>query len=392
MTPPFRGLPSFRRRGRLGLQHRLLLSHGMVLLVGICALVIVGKVFASRLFLLHLQQIERQGVNLAGVRQELVKGSEFAWSRAALWSILVGTGSAGCLSSWISQRILKPLQTLEQAIQTCGQGEIKAGVSASEIPELAQLAASFNRMVTSLETMEHRRREMVVDVTHELRTPLTVMRGYLEGLQEGRIAPSPEVYDHLVRETRRLCRLVENFQDLSKVEAGYLSIDPQPLDLGPILVTLVQRFGEQVMPEDVEMRLEVTEELPWVRADRERVEQILVNLLGNALHHTTQGRVTLRAWRETAWVWVAVQDTGEGIAVEDLPWIFERFWRSQRSRQTDKAGTGVGLAITRHLVELQGGSIQVESQVGRGSCFRFCLPLAQGTSRPPDGKNPEIRP
>jgi signal transduction histidine kinase len=212
-------------------------------------------------------------------------------------------------------------------------------------------------------------------LTHEIRTPLTVVRGYLEELADHRIEPSEELFQKMVQETRRLERLTSDLQELSKAEAGYLSINRQPLQLYPLLESLVEKFRDQLLEDGPILQLESSRDLPLVFADLDRTEQILVNLLGNAIRYTENGSITLRAWREKKWLWLAITDTGIGINQEDISLIFERFWRADKSRSRYSGGTGIGLAIARRLVELQGGKIEVESELGKGSQFRFCLPV-----------------
>ncbi len=165
-------------------------------------------------------------------------------------------------------------------------------------------------------------------------------------------------------------------QELSKAEAGYLPIKLKPVNLLPLFKSLVQRFADQLMEDGPVLQLDCPPQLPLVLADIDRVEQVLVNLLGNAVRYTEAGSITLRAWTEPGKLWIAVIDTGSGISPEDLPHIFERFFRADKSRARHSGGTGIGLAITRRLVELQGGQIEVESKLGKGSIFRFFLPLA----------------
>jgi signal transduction histidine kinase len=245
----------------------------------------------------------------------------------------------------------------------------------SAIPEFNELGYSFNRMANSLENVENRRRELISDLTHELRTPLTVVRGYLEELADHRIEASEELFQKMVQETRRLERLTSDLQELSKAEAGYLSINRQPLQLYPLLESLVEKFRDQLLEDGPILQLESPRDLPLVFADLDRTEQILVNLLGNAIRYTENGSITLKAWREKKWLWLAIIDTGIGIDQEDISLIFERFWRADKSRSRYSGGTGIGLAIARRLVELQGGKIEVESELGKGSQFRFCLPV-----------------
>jgi signal transduction histidine kinase len=367
---------SWRWAKSLPLASRLFLSHLVVMIVGVISLVIISKVSSPRFFVLHLEKLESRGLKLIHIRTELVRGFETAWRSSTVWSVLVGTTAAGGLSYWVSKRIMLRLNEMEQITRKFAAGELKARLPLSDIPELNRLGTSFNRMAASLEGVEARRRELISDMTHELRTPLTVVRGYLEELADGNIEPSPEVYRRLVKETRRLERLVNDLQELSKAEAGYLPIKIQPVSLRPLLESIVERFSEQLLEDGPVIRLECPASLPMVLADIDRTEQVLVNLVGNAIRYTSQGTITVKVWTEASKLWIAVIDTGIGIAPEDLPHVFERFWRADQSRDRHSGGTGIGLTISRSLVELQGGQIGVESQLGVGSTFRFCLPLA----------------
>lgn len=374
---------NLRRMKSLPLASRLFLSHLLVMIVGVGSLVIIGKLSSPRLFVLHLQQLEGRGVTLRFARTYLVKGFETAWNRSTFWSVIVGTTAAGGLSYWVSKRIVQPLTQIEQITQKFAAGQLDERLPPSEIPEINQLANSFNRMAVSLEDVEQRRRDLVSDLTHELRTPLTVLRGYLEELADGQMEPTPAVYQRLTKEIRRLERLINDLQELSKAEAGYLPIKVEPVNLRPLLESLVEKFADQLLEDGPQLRLDCPEQLPSVLADIDRVEQVLVNLLGNALTYTESGSIIIRAWAEAEGtkafiprLWIAVTDTGIGISPEDLPHVFERFWRAEKSRNQHTGGTGIGLAISQRLIELQGGEIEVESQLSVGSTFRFYLPLA----------------
>jgi len=374
---------NLRRTKSLPLVSRLFLSHLLVMMVGVSSLVIIGKLSSPRFFILHLQQLEGRGVTLRYARTYLIDGFETAWNRSTFWSVIAGTTAAGVLSYWVSKRIVQPLTQIEQITQKFAAGQLDERLQPSEIPEINQLATSFNRMAVSLEDVEHRRRELVSDLTHELRTPLTVLRGYLEELADARIEATPAVYQQLAKETRRLERLINDLQELSKAEAGYLPIKLQPVNLRPLLESLVQKFSDQLLEDGPVLRLECPDQLPQVLADIDRVEQVLVNLLGNALTYTNVGSITVQAWTEPqgansrrSRLWIAVTDTGIGLSPQDLPHVFERFWRAEKSRNQHTGGTGIGLAICQRLIELQGGQITVESQLGQGSTFRFYLPLA----------------
>jgi signal transduction histidine kinase len=361
---------------------RLFFSHIIVMIVGLLTLLAVGKISSPRFFALYLRQIEVGGWRVGEVRTQLIRRFEDAWSRGALWSVVVGATTAGGLSYLVTKRIVKPLIQMEEITKKFAAGQLEERVPSSEIPEVDQLATSFNRMAATLEGVEQRRRELVSDLSHELRTPLTILRGYLEGLSDGTIEPSTEIYDRLAKETTRMQRLVNDLQELSKMEAGYLPIDARPLDLRPLLTGIVQRFADQLIAEDSpKLLLDVPAEAPMVNADPFRVEQIVVNLIGNAIRYTPEGSIVVQLRSEADKVWVAVIDTGQGIAEEDLPHVFERFWRADRSRNRNSGGTGIGLAICRRLVELQDGTIEAESQFGHGSTFRFSLPIANKVNK-----------
>jgi signal transduction histidine kinase len=367
---------------KMSLGSRLFFSHIIVMIVGLLTLLAVGKISSPRFFALYLRQIEVGGWRVGEVRTQLIRRFEDAWSQGAFWSVVIGATTAGGLSYLVTRRIVKPLIQMEEITKKFAAGQLEERVPNSEIPEVDQLASSFNRMAATLEGVEQRRRELVSDLSHELRTPLTILRGYLEGLADGTIEPSPEIYDRLAKETTRMQRLVNDLQELSKMEAGYLPIDARPLDLRPLLSGIVQRFADQLIAEDSpKLVLEVPAEVPLVSADPFRVEQILVNLIGNAIRYTSNGSIVVQLRPEVDRVWVVVADTGQGIAEEDLPHVFERFWRADRSRNRNSGGTGIGLAICRRLVELQGGTIEAESQLGKGSTFRFSLPLANKATK-----------
>jgi signal transduction histidine kinase len=362
---------------KLSLGARLFISHLLVMMVGLGSFVIIAKVSSPRMFVVRLEQLEKRGIfTVRSARTYLVEGFQNAWNRSAILSVVVGAGAAGAVSYVSSKRITQPVTQMKHITQKFAAGDLAERVPGSDIPELNQLSVSFNSMASSIRDVEQRRRELISDLTHELRTPLTVVRGYLEELADGRIDGTPELYLRLIRETRRLERLIHDLQELSKAEAGYLSIDCKSLNLRPLLVSLVERFADQLLEEGPSLELNYPKDLPAVFADRDRTEQILVNLLGNAIRYTETGTITVEAKKINRQVWIRVIDTGVGIAEVDLPFVFERFWRADPSRASHSGGTGIGLAIARRLVELQGGKIEAESKLGKGSTFRFSLPIA----------------
>jgi signal transduction histidine kinase len=363
-----------RKRKSLPLASRLFLSHLVVMIVGVLSYMVISKVSSPHFFGQHLQQLEKEGFDLDHIRSDLVHSFDSAWRSSTLWSVLVGASAAGGLSYLVSLRIMQQLAEMESITQKFAAGQFDARLPLSDIPEFKRLGNSFNRMAASIQDVEVRRRDLVSDMTHELRTPLTVVRGYLEELADGRIDKQEQVYQQLIKETRRLERLVNDLQELSKAETGYLPTNIKPVDLYPLLESLVKKFADQLLEDGPVLLLESSPSLPVVLADIDRTEQILVNLIGNAICYTQSGSISIRTWCDKQ-LWIAVVDTGIGITPDDLPHVFERFWRADKSRTRNSGGTGIGLAITRRLVELQSGKIEVESEFGIGTTFRFSLPI-----------------
>jgi signal transduction histidine kinase len=326
---------------------------------------------------ISLRRIDGPNIRIHQVQGQLLEIFQFAWGRGMIWAALLGGISASSLSYWLSQRVVKPLLEMEAMTRAFAAGDFDRRLPDYEIRELTQLAQSVNHMAADLQSVEQRRRDLVSDLSHELRTPLTIVKGYLEGLADGTLDASPEVYDRLARETTRMQRLVSDLQELSQLESGYLSIQPAAIALDALLASVVGRFADQQLPDaSVQLQLVASPDLPHVQADAERIEQIMVNLLSNALCYTQRGSVTVRAWQAGNRVWIAVEDTGVGIAPENLPQVFDRFWRADRSRDRASGGTGIGLTICRRLIELHGGHIEVESILGQGSIFRLWLPVS----------------
>jgi len=222
---------------KISLRSRLFLSHVAVMGVGILTLVIIGRLYSPRLFVVYIERYENGVLNVER-RTQLVKGFEAAWSRGMLWAILVGGGTAGGLSYWVSRRIIRPLDQMAEVTRSFASGHMDERVPPSEILEIQRLASSFNRMAADLEGVEEHRRELIGDLTHELRTPLTIIYGYLEGLADGTVSPDPDLYQRLAGETTRLQRLVNDLQELSKLEAGYLPIQAQAIALCPLGINL----------------------------------------------------------------------------------------------------------------------------------------------------------
>jgi len=244
---------------RATLRSRLLISQLIVLAVTVSTLATVSRLSTPRYFVVTLERMEREGVRIQQVKGQLLVGFEDAWIRGMLWSVVLGAGTAGGVSYWLSRRIIRPLLRMESVTRQFSVGDFSSRVPPLEIPEFDRLGHSFNRMANDLEGVESRRRELVGDLTHELRTPLTIVKGYLEGLADGAIAPNPDTYHRLVVETERLQRLVNDLQELSKLESGYLPIEARTAAIAPLITQVANRFADQLIGIDT---LQLTTTLP----------------------------------------------------------------------------------------------------------------------------------
>lgn len=359
------------------LQRRLFFSHLLVLVLGFLSFITIRRLSFTYLFAIHLDGLQADGVLMRSAREALLDGFESARNQSSLLAIGVGALASATLSYWTARRINHSLVSIEKVAYRFATGNLHERVLISPIPELARLGRSLNQMASALEDAENRRRDIVTDLSHELRTPLTVIRGYLEDIDSDRLQETPDIRQRLITETRRLERLVNGLQDLSKAESGSLHLSLKAVSLPPLLNALTERFSSQLSEGGPVLELVCPADLAPIWADCDRTEQILVNLLGNAIHHTQRGHIVLKAWSESNRIWMSVSDTGSGISATELPHVFDRFWRSAQARSQHSSGTGIGLTITRQLVQLQGGEIRVESRVGKGTVFSFWLPVAK---------------
>jgi signal transduction histidine kinase len=243
---------------------------------------------------------------------------------------------------------------------------------------MGELAEAFNSMASDLEHTEQLRQNMVADAAHELRTPLSNIKGYLEAIRDGIKKPDRNTIGSIDEEATLLSQLVDDLQALSLAEAGELKLDQKEEDIIKLIKQAVAAKQTQAMAKRISISTEISRNLPSVNVDARRVGQVLHNLLENAIAHTPKnGSIIVTAQKQDNWVKVSVTDTGEGIPTEDLPSIFERFYRVDKSRARATGGSGLGLTITKRLVEAHDGKIEVQSELGKGSCFSFTLPLSQ---------------
>ena len=296
-----------------------------------------------------------------------------------LWGSLVAVVIALVITFFLSRRILAPVKALTLSARRLGQGDLSQRIKVRDKGELGELAMAFNAMAADLERVEKLRRDIVADVAHELRTPLSNIRGSIEAVADGVLTPDEATIRSLHEEVTLLSRLVDDLQELALAEAGEMKLLIQPEDISGLINRVVAPVRLQAEKRGISVSVDLPDWLPPVSIDAHRTAQVLRNLLENAVAHTGSGdTITVTAREQDNRVRVSVADTGEGIPTEELPNVFERFYRVDKSRARATGGVGLGLTIAKRLVEAQGGVIEVQSEPGQGSCFSFTVPVSTG--------------
>jgi two-component system sensor histidine kinase BaeS len=289
---------------------------------------------------------------------------------------LLGILLASILSYYLSSRISKPLSELTSATRDIAGGEYGKQVVVVGGRELEELGDAFNALSHGLERNEILRKNMVADISHELRNPLAAQRGYLEALEDGVIDLNQEAVGIIMKHNVSLTRMVEDLRQLSLVDAGQVDLDLMKVEVEETLRLAASGFEHDLDEKGISLGMDIATNPPAVRADLGRILQVLNNLIANALAYTPPGgTITLGAIRQAEEVVFSVSDTGQGLDAEELSNIFERFYRTDRSRARDTGGSGLGLSIAKGLVEAHGGRMWAESDFGRGTTIFFTLPI-----------------
>jgi signal transduction histidine kinase len=301
--------------------------------------------------------------------------------RSVWWQLLVaGAISAAIalgLARLLARGLTQPLRSMAGAARLFARGDYTQRVPITSRDEVGQLAEAFNRMAGEMEGLERLRRDLVANVSHELKTPISALRARLENIMDGVEPADPALLAVMLQQTERLTRLVDQLLDLSRLESGDVHLEREPLALGPLVERVLSEVRLARDDRGIEAKNLVPASLPMIDADRERIHQLLFNLLDNAFGFSPPGGVvTVRAVQSNGWCEVTVEDTGPGIPPEHLGLVFERFYRVDPSRSREDGGTGIGLAIARSVVDAHGGRIWAESDEGGGSRFHFVLPVA----------------
>jgi len=369
---------------------KLLLSYLAIIVVGVVVLIIVSQFILPTTFNRHMAGMNgeagmgmgrgNQGFGNSGSMPQLYVDFRASYNEALTYAALAAMLVAIAISLFFSRSVIAPVRAMSLATQRISSGRYNERVEVKGDDELAQLALNFNQMAEKLNEIETMRRRLIGDVSHELRTPLTAIKGSMEGLMDGVLPATDETYQQIHTEAERLNRLVDDLQELSRVEARAYQLDIRPVDVSTLVRTVTKRLIAHAESKRVSLDFELAPNLPRLLADEDRIVQVVTNLVGNALQYTpADGRITISVKRVTDQIQFSVRDTGIGIPPEHLSHIFDRFYRVDKSRSRQAGGgSGIGLTIARALVEAHGGRIWAEStREDQGSTFTFTIPLAK---------------
>lgn len=369
---------------------KLLLSYLIIVIVGVFVLIVASQFVLPGTFSRHMAGMGMMNGMMNGMMggqnteqpagiSQIYSDFRASFNEALGYATLAAIIAAIAVSLYLSGSITAPVKAMSLATQHISDGHYDERVPVRGEDELAQLAIRFNQMAEKLDQVESMRRRLIGDVSHELRTPLTAIKGSMEGLIDGVLPATEETFQQIHAETDRLNRLVDDLQELSRVEAHAYELNLRPLDVASLVSTVAKRLSTQIEAKQIVLAFELAPDLPQILVDSDRAIQILTNLTSNAVQYTPDaGRILISAKPTNGEVQISVQDTGIGIPKEHLPHIFDRFYRVDKSRSRRAGGgSGIGLTIARALVELHGGRIWVESAgEGEGTTFTFTLKKA----------------
>ncbi|MFC1962555.1 sensor histidine kinase [Chloroflexota bacterium] len=296
----------------------------------------------------------------------------------SLWKVgLIAAAVTLVIGLILTRQITRPVRALTSGARHLTKGELSYRVDVKSRDEIGELADSFNVMASSLERGEQSRRQLTADIAHELRTPLTVIEGTVDGIIDGVFLPDMDHLRSIKEQTLLLTHLISDLHDISLAESGQLRLNFASTDMVELVRRMVSNYEVNALEKNVRIKLAEATQAIEIRIDPVRMEQVFSNLLTNAIRHTPSGcSITVTIKNDEEGLAISVADTGEGIAPEDLPNVFERFYRSGSARSRKEGGTGLGLAIVKQMVEAHGGKVWAKSELGKGSVFYITLPFA----------------
>jgi two-component system OmpR family sensor kinase/two-component system sensor histidine kinase BaeS len=301
----------------------------------------------------------------------LQKVNRYLWIAGAIAFL-----AAIILGIVITRQITRPLRKLTVGAEQIAGGNLRYRVKVTTRDEVGALGKSFNSMAANLEKSEQSRRRLISDVTHELRTPLTIIDGTVEGILDGVFPADKEHLDTIREQSRLLTHLAADLREISLAESGQLQLQKSEIDIKELAGKKIDQFESLAAQKNIRLTLTAADNLPQIQADARRIDQVLTNLLSNALRHTPAGgRIEVAIRNDTEELTITVADNGEGIPAEHLPYIFDRFYRVADSRSRREGGAGLGLAIVKQMVEAHGGRVSVQSTPGQGTTFTVSLPV-----------------
>jgi signal transduction histidine kinase len=312
---------------------------------------------------------------LTGVNQTVT-----SLEKILFYSLLASIFTAIIVGYLIARSLTKPIANISQAAKNFTQGNYDSRTSATGNNEIGNLGHTFNMMAESLQQIEQNRRNFLASVSHELKTPVTSIQALSETILDG-LAPKPEQQQRylttILQETKRLGRLISDLLDLSQLEADELSIVCEKINLQTWLLIETDKIEPLLLQKQITLHMDMPEELPHIWGDADRLGQVFTNLLTNAIRYSPeQSIITISFFAAKEHIAISIRDTGSGISPDDLPYIWDRFYRVDKSRARTCGGTGLGLAITKKLVQAMQGDITVISTLGKGSTFTVTLPIA----------------
>lgn len=289
--------------------------------------------------------------------------------------VVVSAAAALLVGAWVGRTLTRPLQQLEQAANAIKAGDLNQQVPAQGSREMVAMATAFNEMAAQLSQAETLRKNLLADVAHELRHPIHILQGNLQAILDDVYPLSKEEIVRLAGQTHYLTRLVQDLHDLAQAEAHQLPLQQQPMEVADVVKEAVGMYQPLAHGRDIDLHVELLGAIPTIQGDPARLRQVMLNLLDNALRHSPDGgRVVVTLHKEDEWLAVRVQDNGRGLSPEQLPYVFDRFYKADRGR--DQSGAGLGLAIAKAVVEAHGGRMTaVSAGIGQGSTFSFALPV-----------------
>lgn len=358
---------------------KLLLSYIIIIVVGGLTLAIAAELHTPTAIARHMNNVGGQMMHRGQhepMSSDLLANVAQAINEILLVASIAATLAAIVVSAVVTRRITTPIHTMQVASQRIAAGDYSERIAVRSADELGDMATAFNAMATTLEATETRRRQLLGDVAHELRTPLTNIRSVIEGVIDGVLVNDPVILIEIQDEVRRLQRIVADLEALSKAEAGQLSLEKRLVDPTRFIKLAVERLAWQYEQKGVVLHVELPDKLPLIELDEGRMTQVMLNLLGNGLQHTVEGDVVrISAELSPTRLHIHIADTGAGISPDDITHIFERFYRADKSRKRTSGGSGIGLTISKHIVEAHAGSLTAKSGgLNQGSTFTLSLP------------------